>query len=61
MGNIFQIYQTIFQPIDLAGQWGTELSIILMESNLEYYDYRSGQILQQNLFRIYCNLCVVLS
>ena len=38
-----------------------ELSIILMESSLEYYDYRSGQILQQNLFRIYCNLCVVLS
>ena len=61
MGNVFQIYQTIFQPIDLAGQWRTELSIILMESSLEYYDYRSGQILQQNLFRIYCNLCVVLS
>ena len=46
MGNVFQIYQTIFQPIDLAGQWRTELSIILMESSLEYYDYRSGQMLQ---------------
>ena len=61
MGNIFQIYQTIFQPIDLAGQWGNSPSIILMESNLEYYDYRLGQILQQIYNRIYCNLCVVLS
>ena len=54
MGNIFQIYQTIFQPIDLAGLWAGELSIILMESNLEYYDYRSGQILQQNLLQLVC-------